>query len=114
MLGKLGSIIQEIKTFLGIESPSKVFAGMGRNLMAGLAAGISGGIEMPVTAMVTAGQATVGAMTAATAGAATGGTSTTVNRVVNLNQSATVNNGMDTATFQAMTLQTVQQALRGG
>ena len=114
VLDKLGSIIQEIKNFLGIESPSKVFAGIGQNLMSGLARGISGGIEMPVTAMVNAGTATVGAMTATTAGAATGsGMTSTVNKTVRLTQANTINNQMDLAEFQARTLQTVQQALRG-
>lgn len=37
--------------FLGIQSPSKLFAGVGKNMMAGMAQGIMGGVGQPVSAM---------------------------------------------------------------
>ncbi len=55
ILGKMGTIIQAIADFLGIESPSKVMAKMGQQLMAGLAQGIGDGVSIPVRTMLSAG-----------------------------------------------------------
>jgi len=49
------ALIDSVKSALGIASPSRIFAGIGNEMMAGLAAGIGGGLEMPITAAVTAG-----------------------------------------------------------
>lgn len=69
ILGKMGTIIQAIADFLGIESPSKVMAVMGRQLMAGLAQGIGDGVSVPVRAMLAAG---TGVGMAAAGGLSTG------------------------------------------
>lgn len=42
--------IDTVKGFLGIQSPSKVFAGLGQNMMAGMAQGIAGAANMPAQA----------------------------------------------------------------
>jgi phage-related protein len=68
ILGKMGNIIQAIADFLGIQSPSRVMAKMGRDMMAGLAQGIGDGVNVPVRTMLRGG--------AAVAGAAAGGLST--------------------------------------
>src|SRR5690606_1344585 len=39
------------KGFLGIASPSKVFAGIGGDMMAGMAQGIRAGVDLPAMAM---------------------------------------------------------------
>lgn len=46
--------IEEIKRRLGISSPSTVFAGIGENMMVGLAQGISGSAGQPVAAATSA------------------------------------------------------------
>jgi phage-related protein len=52
--GILDDAIGAVKSFFGIHSPSQVFAGIGENLMAGLAEGIGDGVTVPVTTMVDA------------------------------------------------------------
>lgn len=42
--------VDAVKGFLGIESPSKVFAGIGQNMMAGMSEGIMGGMGAPTAA----------------------------------------------------------------
>ena len=59
-----GDAVGALKALLGIASPSKVFMEMGRNLTAGLAMGIEGGLNMPKLAM--AGMA--GGLTGAVSG----------------------------------------------
>jgi len=46
--------IAAAKGFLGIKSPSIVFAGIGKNMMAGMAMGISGNARLPIGAVVRA------------------------------------------------------------
>lgn len=45
------SIINGFKSIFGIDSPSRVFAGFGGNMMQGLADGISGGAQLPADAL---------------------------------------------------------------
>lgn len=55
VLGIFGSVVNAIKKLLGIASPSKVFAGIGRNLVAGLSSGYAdafGGFDRQVAASV--------------------------------------------------------------
>ena len=54
--GLLNDVLGSILSFFGIGSPSRVFAEIGENLMLGLAEGIGGGVTVPITAMVQAGQ----------------------------------------------------------
>lgn len=54
--GLLKQALASILSFFGIGSPSRVFAEIGENLMLGLAEGIGGGVTVPITAMVQAGQ----------------------------------------------------------
>jgi hypothetical protein len=54
--------IDAAKGVLGIESPSKVFAGIGRQMMAGWAAGITGN-PLPQQAVMSAAGGTVSAAT---------------------------------------------------
>jgi phage-related protein len=49
--GAVTDAIQAAKNLLGIHSPSKVFIGIGRQMMAGMAAGISGNAAVPALAM---------------------------------------------------------------
>jgi TP901 family phage tail tape measure protein len=49
------SAFDAVKGFFGIESPSKLMAGLGRNMMQGMALGIAGGAELPALAAVNAG-----------------------------------------------------------
>lgn len=60
--GILNSAIDAVKKFFGISSPSRVFAGIGEQLMAGLSAGIGDGVDVPVRALVDAGQQMLGAL----------------------------------------------------
>lgn len=48
------SIINAFKSIFGIDSPSKVFAAFGGNIMQGLADGISGGAQLPADALARA------------------------------------------------------------
>ena len=50
-----GGLLQFIKNMFGISSPSDVFDGFGRNLMAGLAQGITGAAGMPQLALAGVG-----------------------------------------------------------
>lgn len=52
-------LIKGIKGFLGIHSPSKVFAGIGENISAGLALGISDAQNLAVDATIGLGEMTV-------------------------------------------------------
>jgi tape measure domain-containing protein len=52
--GAWDDIVKTAKNILGIKSPSTVFAGIGENLMLGMAKGIGDGLQVPVTAMVNA------------------------------------------------------------
>jgi len=52
LLGAVTSAWQSAKNFLGINSPSKLFAEMGRQTMTGMAAGITGASYMPANAAV--------------------------------------------------------------
>lgn len=68
---------------LGISSPSKIFAGIGANMMTGLAQGIGDGVKVPVSAVTGAMGALVSGATAepsfgAMAGTAAGGGMTVV------------------------------------
>lgn len=51
------------KGFLGIKSPSKLFEGIGGNMMAGMAQGIMGGLGAPVSAMRSASSAVTNSVT---------------------------------------------------
>ena len=51
VIGPINDAIAAAKALLGIHSPSTVFAGIGANMMAGMAMGISGGASMPQAAM---------------------------------------------------------------
>jgi hypothetical protein len=55
-------MIATIKALLGIASPSKVFAGIGANMMQGMALGINAASSLPISA---AGNATMAATGAA-------------------------------------------------
>lgn len=55
--------VEAVKGFLGIRSPSKVFAGVGANMMAGMAQGIMGSTGMPVRAATGAASQAMSAVT---------------------------------------------------
>jgi phage-related protein len=59
--GLVAGVVDVVKKFFGISSPSAVFADIGANLMAGLQQGISGSINLPTMAITQAVNATVGA-----------------------------------------------------
>jgi phage-related protein len=61
-------LVGGVKDFLGMQSPSKVFAGIGANMMAGLAEGIGGGATVPVNAMLNATSGIVNAVPVGAAG----------------------------------------------
>jgi TP901 family phage tail tape measure protein len=124
-IGALVNIVQQAAQsaldaatdFLGIGSPSKVFMGIGENIMSGMAGGIKTGMkEVPkvmlpnLASSLNAGLAglTLPAMGGlAAAGVPVGATT------VSVTMNPTINNGMDLAEFQALTLHTVQRAVRG-
>lgn len=54
--GILDQAVDSVKSFFGIHSPSALFAGIGENLMSGLAEGIGDGVTVPVTTMMNASQ----------------------------------------------------------
>ena len=65
--GFFGGVVDDIKNFFGIKSPSTVFAEMGKNLGQGMAAGIVGStkdVEKAMDAMMVAGSATLPPMDA--------------------------------------------------
>jgi len=72
--GVVDTAISNVKSKLGIKSPSTVFAGIGENMMRGLADGIGGGLSVPVNAVTTAmNSVTTGAMAGAGGGMGAGG-----------------------------------------
>jgi TP901 family phage tail tape measure protein len=124
------SALDAALNFLGIGSPSKVFMGIGENLMQSMAQGITETVKDPINAALQGAGGMAGAFGGmvmpampALAGAyggmvmpampALAGAGVAAGPTVNLTQHATINNGMDLAEFQAVTLQTVQKAVRG-
>lgn len=73
----IGNIIAAAKKAAGIQSPSKAFAEIGDYMMQGLAKGLSGGVSVPVNAVVGATQQLASASLAAGGGG--GGVSVVVN-----------------------------------
>jgi len=103
--GFFGGVVDDIKDFFGISSPSKVFAGMGKNLGEGLAEGIVSStkdVEKAMTGMMAASSGNIPAMNAtmtmssmgvgAMSAAASSGSAGGGKRVYNIN----VNAGMGT------------------
>lgn len=60
LIGKLEEAVGGLLGFLGIDSPSKLFAWIGENMMSGLAKGIGDGVVMPVRAIHDASRAMAG------------------------------------------------------
>lgn len=87
---------------LGIQSPSKVFAGIGKNTMMGMQQGITDNQDLPMQASSSASIATA---TAARVPITTG----TTNKTLNMNMTNQVSNGMDLAILQNIIRQTVRQ-----
>lgn len=74
MIQAVGGGLDAVRDFLGIQSPSKVFAEVGQNITAGLAGGISGGASMVSAATGDLAVATVGGFAGASgSGAGSGG-----------------------------------------
>jgi hypothetical protein len=67
--GIVDGAINNIKRILGIASPSKVFAGIGQNMMLGLAQGITGAAGLPQVALDGVGLGMASAAGAASTGA---------------------------------------------
>jgi hypothetical protein len=53
MLGMLGGVVTAAQSMLGIHSPSRVFAGFGKNTAKGFAMGVDAGVPMAQSAMQT-------------------------------------------------------------
>jgi len=51
LTAKINELVESVLAALGISSPSKVFANIGKNMMAGMAVGIQGGMQMPIAAL---------------------------------------------------------------
>jgi phage-related protein len=102
----VGNAVQAAKNALGIESPSRVFASIGQNMMAGLSQGI-GQLEPMVRAQI---QAAVMPVSAGSGGGMTIDNSRTINAPISA--PATINNGMDAAGFSNMIERSVVRALQ--
>lgn len=70
-----GSALAAMKSALGINSPSTVFAGIGSNMMAGLEQGIEGGATMPINALYNVTNSITGAGAGAASGSGRGSVS---------------------------------------
>lgn len=88
--GLWDDLVGGVKDFLGMQSPSKVFADIGTNMMTGLAEGIGSGATVPVNAMMDATSGIVNAVPAGAAGATTGGAGYAPTIVVNIQSPVTV------------------------
>lgn len=95
---KLWEVINLTRRIFQNRSPSKVFAGIGENLMAGLAEGIEGGIRMPEVALQ--GMAANITTTASNVQPQPATRSLTIENVH-------INNGMDFEEFRAMLRRTL-------
>lgn len=81
--------IAEAKAFLGIESPSTVFAGIGKNVMAGFSEGIEDESGAPINAVTNATRGIVGAVPQTASGASVAGGSA-MNIVINISSPITI------------------------
>ena len=103
-LAKLPGII---KDFFGIDSPSKMMMGFGRDIMAGLAEGLQAGALQPQLAIQQAATSMV--PQAAAVPVATGAT---FSRTLNMNMGGiNVSNGMDQAALVALIRRTIKDSL---
>lgn len=84
-------LVGGVQDFLGIQSPSKLFAEIGENMMAGLAGGIGDGATVPVNAMVNATGGIVNSVQTGVPGAAGGfGGASAPTIIVNVQSPVTV------------------------
>lgn len=99
--------IAAAKLALGITSPSKVFASIGRNTMAGMAIGVQQARYQPIGETAAAAAGVIGA--AARVPIMTGNT---YNRTLQLNMTNQVGNGIDVAMLDAHIRQVVRQEFK--
>jgi len=104
---QLAKLPEVIKSFFGIDSPSKMMMGLGQDIMAGLAKGLQAGALQPQLAMQQASTAMV--PQAAAVPVATGAT---FSRTLNMNMGGVnVNNGMDQTALVALIRRTIKDSL---
>jgi hypothetical protein len=112
--GVVSGAINSAKKMLGIQSPSKVFAGIGANIMAGMQGGIMQNAHLPAMAIQTASAtAVMSGVQASAAPVYVGGGNTSSSSIVNNNGGNTYNLGLQPYQPQGSSSSALLAQMRG-